>query len=66
MGFPNFEKFCVVPSAALREKIAAGKLGMKSGEGFYQWTPESAAREKARYEQALLDALKLLKPDMPA
>ena len=54
----------IVPSAALSEKIAAGKLGMKTGEGFYQWTPESAAREKARYEQALLDALKLLKPDM--
>jgi 3-hydroxybutyryl-CoA dehydrogenase len=56
----------IVPSAALSEKVAAGKLGMKTGEGFYQWTPESAAMEKARYEQALLDALKLLKPDMPA
>ncbi|OFZ98092.1 MAG: 3-hydroxyacyl-CoA dehydrogenase [Betaproteobacteria bacterium RIFCSPLOWO2_02_FULL_62_17] len=55
-----------VPSAALSDKVAAGKLGMKTGEGFYRWTPESAAREKARYEQALLGALELLKPDMPS
>ncbi|MSQ52556.1 MAG: 3-hydroxyacyl-CoA dehydrogenase [Betaproteobacteria bacterium] len=54
------------PSASLRDKVAAGKLGMKTGEGFYRWTPESAAMEKARYELALLDALKLLKPDMPS
>ena len=55
-----------VPSASLSEKVADGKLGMKSGEGFYRWSPESAAREKARYEQNLLDALKLLKPTGPA
>ena len=54
------------PSAVLRDKVVGGKLGMKSGEGFYKWTPESAAREKSRYERALLDALQLLKPDMPS
>ena len=54
------------PSASLREKVAAGKLGMKTSEGFYKWTDDSAAKEKARYELALLDALKLLKPDMPS
>ncbi|MFM9972210.1 MAG: 3-hydroxyacyl-CoA dehydrogenase family protein [Burkholderiales bacterium] len=54
------------PSAVLSDKVAQGKLGMKTGEGFYQWTPESAAKEKARYELALLDALQLLKKDLPS
>jgi len=55
-----------VPSPVLSDKVAAGKLGMKTGEGFYQWSAESAAKEKARYERALLDALKLLKADLPS
>ena len=38
-----------------------GKLGMKTGEGFYKWTPQSAKKTLARYERALLDALALLK-----
>ena len=53
-----------VPSATLIDKVAAGKLGMKTGEGFYRWTPESAAKEKARYERTLLEVLKLLRPEM--
>jgi 3-hydroxybutyryl-CoA dehydrogenase len=28
------------PPAVLREKVAAGKLGKKSGEGFYRWSPD--------------------------
>lgn len=51
------------PARCLREKIAAGKLGMKSGEGFYRWTPESAAKERTRYERVLLAALDILKAE---
>jgi 3-hydroxybutyryl-CoA dehydrogenase len=28
------------PPRLLRDKVAAGKLGKKSGEGFYRWSPE--------------------------
>jgi 3-hydroxybutyryl-CoA dehydrogenase len=48
------------PARVLRERVAAGKLGVKTGEGFYRWTPEAAEREKERYERALLDALAIL------
>lgn len=51
------------PGAALSERVAAGKFGMKSGEGFYPWTKQSAAREKARYERVLIAALEILKSE---
>ena len=28
------------PPAVLRDKVAAGKLGKKTGEGFYRWSPD--------------------------
>ena len=38
------------PHPFLREKVKAGKLGMKAGEGFRRWTPEeaNAVRERLR------------------
>jgi 3-hydroxybutyryl-CoA dehydrogenase len=38
------------PHPFLRDKVAAGKLGMKAGEGFRTWTPQSAdaVRERLR------------------
>jgi 3-hydroxybutyryl-CoA dehydrogenase len=51
------------PSPTLTGLVAQGKLGMKSGEGFYKWDAESAARERARYERALLKALEILKSE---
>jgi 3-hydroxybutyryl-CoA dehydrogenase len=47
------------PSRVVRERIAAGKFGVKTGAGFYEWTPERAAAEKARYDRALLAALEI-------
>jgi len=29
------------PSRALRERVEAGRIGMKAGAGFYDWTPET-------------------------
>jgi hypothetical protein len=36
---------------------------MKTGRGFYEWTPASIAKEKARYERKLRAALQLLEDD---
>lgn len=36
------------PSPLLRDLVEAGKLGMKSGEGFQNWTPEQADEVRQR------------------
>jgi 3-hydroxybutyryl-CoA dehydrogenase len=48
------------PSDALRARVAAGHLGTKSNHGFWRWTDEEIASERARYEQCLLRAAALL------
>jgi 3-hydroxybutyryl-CoA dehydrogenase len=42
------------------DRVAAGKLGLATGEGFYRWTPEQVAAEKERYRRVLAKALALL------
>ncbi len=54
-----------VPARALTDRVAAGRLGMKAGAGFYDWTPEAIAAEKARYEAILRGALALLDAELP-
>jgi 3-hydroxybutyryl-CoA dehydrogenase len=41
------------PHPFLREKVKAGKLGMKTGEGLRKWTPESADAVRARLSRFL-------------
>ena len=53
------------PAQVLAERYAAGKYGMKSGEGFYKWTPESIAAERERYDGLLVAGLRLLAPELP-
>ena len=38
----------------LREKVARGELGLKTGKGFYEWTGESARDLKERIARALV------------
>jgi 3-hydroxybutyryl-CoA dehydrogenase len=38
----------------LREKVERGELGVKSGRGFYEWTPEQAAAVKRRIAEVLI------------
>jgi len=47
------------PSRVLRERVAAGKFGVKSGEGFYKWGADRSAAEKTRYDRALMAALEI-------
>ncbi len=42
----------------LREMVDSGKLGVKSGEGFYQWTDERQQILRDRMSQALIHALR--------
>lgn len=51
------------PPQLLRDKVASGKHGMKTGAGFREWTPEQIAAEKTRYQQALAKALAILRSE---
>ena len=43
----------VGPHPYLRERVKAGKLGMKTGEGFRKWTPEQAEAVRTRLSRFL-------------
>jgi len=45
----------------LREKVRAGQLGMKSGEGFRRWTPEGADEVRDRLRRFLATQAKARK-----
>ena len=49
------------PSPYLREKVAAGHLGIKTKKGFYDWTDQRIAEFKENYENALLKALEIMR-----
>jgi 3-hydroxybutyryl-CoA dehydrogenase len=49
-----------VPSPYMSDRVKAGHIGMKAKKGFYDWTDESIAAEKARYERALAGAMEVL------
>ncbi len=49
----------------LSDRVAAGKLGMKTGEGFFPWTTESIKAERERYDSLLREGLKLIQKELP-
>ena len=49
------------PSRYLREKVAAGHLGIKTKKGFYDWTDGEITLFKSGYEKALLKALEIMR-----
>jgi 3-hydroxybutyryl-CoA dehydrogenase len=54
---PHLSKADTVPDF-LRELIAAGRYGAKSGGGFYDWPDDRLAATVARRNAALLAALR--------
>jgi len=55
------------PLQILRDKVVAGELGMKTGQGFLPWTDQTAAAAHARLADHLIAALatKMVPPDAP-
>lgn len=53
------------PARCLAERAADGRHGMKRGEGFYVWSPEAIAAERARYDRLLRAGLDLIAPELP-
>lgn len=47
------------PSPLLAQMVAQGRLGMKSGQGFYNWTPDQAQAVRAKVVSHLLALEKL-------
>ena len=52
------------PARCLAERAADGRHGMKTGEGFYAWTPRPSP-PSARYDRLLRAGLDLIAPELP-
>jgi 3-hydroxybutyryl-CoA dehydrogenase len=52
------------PHPLLRDKVAAGKLGMKTGEGLRRWTPEQADAVRTRLSRFLAEQAKARKKNL--
>jgi 3-hydroxybutyryl-CoA dehydrogenase len=54
------------PPKMLKEMVDKKHLGMKTKRGFWEWTEEKMAKEKARIEKALQAGMEILKQDKNA
>jgi 3-hydroxybutyryl-CoA dehydrogenase len=57
--YPSLSNTTEVPQC-LQRLVAERKFGMKTGEGFVRWTPESAKAARDAYDERLAAALRLL------
>ncbi|MBY0409404.1 MAG: 3-hydroxyacyl-CoA dehydrogenase, partial [Burkholderiaceae bacterium] len=55
-----------IPAKALRDQVARGELGMKTGKGFFDWPEDKKQAERARYDHLLRQGLALLAPELPS
>ena len=51
------------PSPTLARLVAENRLGPKTGRGFRDWPAEVTAKERARYEKAMLAAARILRDE---
>ena len=54
------------PPKMLKDLVDKRRLGMKTKRGFWEWTDEKIAKEKARIEKALQAGMAILKDDKSA
>jgi 3-hydroxybutyryl-CoA dehydrogenase len=60
--YPHLYSTSVYP-APVKAMVDRGHLGMKTKRGFWEWTDESIAKEKARIERRLQAGMDILKND---
>jgi len=51
------------PPPVLQKNVDEGRIGFKTGRGFFEWTPDSMAKERARYERALRKCLEIFREE---
>lgn len=51
------------PPPVLQKNVDQGRIGFKTGRGFFDWTPETIAKERARYERALSKCLEIFREE---
>lgn len=51
------------PPPVLQKNVDEGRIGFKTGRGFFEWTPQSIAAERARYERALLKCMEIFREE---
>ncbi len=51
------------PPPVLQKNVDEGRIGFKTKRGFFEWTDESMAKERARYERALRKCLEIFKEE---
>jgi 3-hydroxyacyl-CoA dehydrogenase len=56
--FQELSNTAEVP-AVLHQRVAEGRLGIKSGSGFYDYTPEQTQELQTRRDEALLALLRV-------
>lgn len=51
------------PPPVLQRNVDEGRIGFKTGRGFFEWNDESIAKERARYERALRKCLEIFREE---
>ena len=51
------------PPPVLQKNVDEGRIGFKTGRGFFEWNADSMAKERARYERALAKCLEIFREE---
>ncbi|MBJ7379481.1 MAG: NAD-binding protein [Polynucleobacter sp.] len=49
----------------LKQRAEQGKFGMKAGEGFFPWNPDTIEAERKRYNAILMASLEIIRKELP-